>query len=89
MSTRTRRDPAPVEWTTADVVAYLAEQGQPMSASGWRSYVARGQAPAPARRVGRTPVWDAAAVRAWQAARPGRDWRAGLSGPARRPPGAD
>lgn len=31
----------------------------------WHGYVARGQAPQPKRRVGRTPVWDADKVRTW------------------------
>lgn len=40
----------------------------------WSAYVARGQAPAPARHIGRTPLWSRAQVTAWQAARrgPGR-----------------
>lgn len=39
----------------------------------WRSYVNRGQAPAPTRRVGSTPVWDPAEVLAWP--RPGQGAR--------------
>jgi hypothetical protein len=42
----------------------------------WHSYVARGQAPKPARHVGRTPLWDADAVRDWP--RPGRGARTDL-----------
>lgn len=42
----------------------------------WHSYVARGQAPKPDRRVGRTPVWDAETVRAYP--RPGRGARMDL-----------
>lgn len=38
-------------------------------------YVSRGQAPAPKRRVSRTPVWDAAEVEAWAKGRPGRGAR--------------
>jgi hypothetical protein len=53
-----------------------------LSASTWRAYVARGQAP----RADRTkiqsghalPVWDAATLDAWQAARPGRGARTDL-----------
>lgn len=41
----------------------------------WSGYVARGQAPAPRRHVGRTPLWDAAEVRAWLESRPGRGSR--------------
>ena len=33
------------EWTSAEVVTYLAESGRPVSAATWRSYVARDQAP--------------------------------------------
>ena len=39
----------------------------------WRSYVTRGQAPAPLRRVGSTPVWDPAVVLGWP--RPGQGAR--------------
>lgn len=41
----------------------------------WSSYVARGQAPAPVRRVGRTPLWDEDEVRQWVAERPGQGSR--------------
>ncbi|SBT63117.1 hypothetical protein GA0070622_0058 [Micromonospora sediminicola] len=50
-----------------EVRAYLAEQGRPMAARTWTSYVSRGQAPAPVRRVGRTPVWSPEDVRQWAA----------------------
>jgi hypothetical protein len=62
-------------WTRDDVVAYLADVGAPLAADTWSGYVARGQAPAPGRHLGRTPLWDPAEVRAWQAARRGRGWR--------------
>lgn len=81
-ATRPRRGPVQ-EWTVADVVAYLAERDAPISPATWRSYVARGLAPEPARRVGRTPVWDPAAVRGWQDARPGRG-SPGVERPGRR-----
>ncbi|CAI7974353.1 hypothetical protein FRAHR75_1310013 [Frankia sp. Hr75.2] len=68
--------PAPA-WTREDVLAYLTEAGAPVGADTWSGYVSRGQAPAPTRRIGRTPVWDPAQVRTWQAARRGRGWRAG------------
>lgn len=32
----------------------------------WHSYVSRSQAPAPARRVGRTPVWNPDTVRGYE-----------------------
>lgn len=38
----------------------------------WRAYVKRGQAPAPLRRFGRTPIWDATTVRQWKEERPGQ-----------------
>lgn len=41
----------------------------------WSGYVTRGQAPAPVRRVGRTPLWDADEVRAWVRSRPGQGSR--------------
>lgn len=41
----------------------------------WSGYVARGQAPAPTRKVGRTPLWDEDEVRRWAANRPGRGSR--------------
>lgn len=42
----------------------------------WSSYVARGQAPAPVRRVGRTGLWDEAEVQEWIRSRPGQGSRA-------------
>lgn len=44
--------------TSKQVLAFLRDHGRRISASTWSSYVARGQAPAPSRRVGRTPLWD-------------------------------
>lgn len=44
----------------------------------WSSYVARGQAPAPTRRVGRTPLWSEDDVRQWVASRPGQGSRSTL-----------
>lgn len=41
----------------------------------WSGYVSRGQAPAPKRHVGRTPVWDEAEIRDWMENRPGRGSR--------------
>lgn len=52
-------------WTSEDVVAWLAEQGRPITARSWRSYVARGQAPAPEEYVGRTPTWAPEQVMQW------------------------
>lgn len=60
------------EWT-ADRCA--AEWGVRLKT--WHSYVARGFAPKRLRKVGRTPLWDAAEVRAWP--RPGRGARTDLT----------
>ncbi|SCL12789.1 hypothetical protein GA0070616_0017 [Micromonospora nigra] len=60
--------PAEPEWTTEQVLAWLAEQGRKISRDTWHGYVSRGQAPKPARHVGRTPVWDPGAVERWHAA---------------------
>ncbi|THJ75375.1 hypothetical protein E7Y31_05755, partial [Candidatus Frankia alpina] len=43
---------APGEWTRAQVLAHLADAGMPIGADTWSAYVARAQAPAPARRIG-------------------------------------
>lgn len=43
----------------------------------WRSYVSRGQAPQPVRRVGRTPLWDPTDILAWE--RPGQGARTDLA----------
>lgn len=59
-------------WTTEDVLAYLSSAGAPISRATWSAYVTRGQAPAPDRTFGRSPVWLPDSVRAWQAARPRR-----------------
>ncbi|MEU4165091.1 MULTISPECIES: hypothetical protein [Micromonosporaceae] len=64
------------EWTTEQVLAYLAEQNRPVNAKTWSGYVSRGQAPAPVRHISRTPVWDSATIRAWHAGRRGQAWRA-------------
>lgn len=61
--------PADEEWTTDHVLAYLAAAGRPIARSTWEAYVARDQAPAPVRRIGRTPVWSERAVRAWNGGR--------------------
>lgn len=36
----------------------------------WSAYVARGQAPAPTTRLGRTPIWDRDDIDTWLANRP-------------------
>ncbi|MFJ3201039.1 helix-turn-helix transcriptional regulator [Streptomyces sp. NPDC086989] len=44
------------------VLRYLREHGRPIAVSTWSAYVARGQAPKPARHVERTPLWDRADI---------------------------
>lgn len=41
----------------------------------WSGYVSRGQAPAPTRKIGRTPLWDEDEVGSWAQNRPGRGSR--------------
>ncbi|MFN3600490.1 MAG: helix-turn-helix transcriptional regulator [Dietzia sp.] len=42
-----------------------------ISPATWRSYVGRGQCPAPTTKFEGSPLWDADEVRAWHAVRPG------------------
>jgi hypothetical protein len=63
------------EITTAEVLDLLASLGTPVKAPTWRAYVARGQAPAAVRRVGREPLYDEDEVRRWSAGRPGQGAR--------------
>lgn len=56
---------------TRDEAAALAGV-KPNTFSG---YVARGQAPAPVRHVGRTPLWDEAKITKWASDRPGQGAR--------------
>lgn len=63
-------------WATADVLAYLASAGSPIARATWATYVRRGQAPAPARKIGHSPVWRPDVIRAWQESRRGQGWRA-------------
>lgn len=51
--------------TRDQVLAYVRERGRPIAVSTWSSYVARSQAPAPARHIRRTPLWDQADIDAW------------------------
>lgn len=53
---------------TSDEAAELAG----ITRMTFSSYVAREQAPAPVRHVGRTPLWDEDEVKNWKASRPGR-----------------
>jgi hypothetical protein len=51
--------------TTAQIIAWLGRQGRHIGPATWRSYVGKGQAPAPAEKVGRTPLWRMDDVRRW------------------------
>lgn len=62
-------------WATADVLAYLESVGSPVARATWATYVSRGQAPAPERKVGRTPVWRPDVIRSWHESRRGQGWR--------------
>ncbi len=64
------------EWTAQDCADYIG-----VAVSTFRGYVTRGDcdAPRPVRHVGRTPVWDAAEVRAWHEARPGKGGRPAIT----------
>jgi hypothetical protein len=53
-------------WTISDAADFCGITDQT-----WRTYVARGQAPAPDVRIGGKPLWRPATVRAWQASRRG------------------
>lgn len=69
------------EWTTADVLAYVADRGRRILAGTWHAYVSRGQAPAPVRHVGKTPLWSAADVKRWTEVTGRRQgWRAESAG---------
>lgn len=59
--------------TAEQVVAYIAPHGKHMTAASWRSksHPSKRLAPAPADRVGRTPLWEQADVDAWLAG----DWQ--------------
>ncbi|MEV8523106.1 hypothetical protein AB0451_02960 [Streptomyces sp. NPDC052000] len=49
------------------VLQYLRAHGRPIAPSTWTGYVARNQAPKPARYVSRTPLWDRADIDAYLA----------------------
>lgn len=55
------------QWTYAEVAAHLR-----VSAATARKYASDGRLPAPDGRLGVTPWWWPATIRAWQKARPGR-----------------
>jgi hypothetical protein len=55
----------PARMTADQVLIYLNRHGRVIGPGTWRSYVARGQAPAAVDHVGRTPVWDLSQVEEW------------------------
>lgn len=67
------------ELTVADVLALIeAETGKALSSSTWRAYVARGQAPKPARHISRTPLYERSDIEQWIRDRPGSGSRTDL-----------
>lgn len=63
---------------TLDAVLTRIEErtGSKITASTWRSYVARDQAPGPVRRIARQPLFNPADIDSWIDNRPGRgNWR--------------
>lgn len=46
-----------------------------ITADTFSAYVARGQAPAPSQKIGRTPLWDEDEISDWLTSRPGRRGR--------------
>lgn len=58
----------PTAELTSDQAVNLARSlGRKITLTTWRGYVHRGEAPGPARHVGRTPLWDEAEIRDWAA----------------------
>ncbi|PCK23269.1 helix-turn-helix transcriptional regulator [Rhodococcus qingshengii] len=55
-----------------------AESGAETTAATFRTYVHRGQAPAPVDKFGRTPVYDRAEILEWIRSRPGKGARTDL-----------
>lgn len=67
------------ELSLSEVLALVEEKsGKPLARSTWRSYVARGQAPAPVRYIGREPLYSTEAIAQWIEQRPGRGARTDL-----------
>lgn len=67
------------ELTTAQVLALIeAKTGKPIAAKTWTSYVARGQAPKPARHISRTPLFAREDIEQWIGNRPGSGARTDL-----------
>ncbi|MDJ0363148.1 transcriptional regulator [Rhodococcus sp. H29-C3] len=67
------------ELTIAEVLALIEDKtGKAMPAKTWSSYVARGQAPKPARHLSRTPLFAREDIEHWIDNRPGSGARTDL-----------
>src|SRR6476620_3910721 len=51
--------------TLEEVLTVAASSGRPLTASTFRTYVAKKQAPQPSRRRSRTPLWDRSEIEGW------------------------
>ena len=70
------------ELTLSEVLTLIETvTGKAIAASTWRSYVARGQAPKPARHLSRTPLYSRKDIETWIATRPGSGARTDLRSP--------
>ena len=58
--------------TTADIAERLGIAAQTV-----RVYKTRGTLPPPDAHAGQSPLWREETINAWEAARPGQDWRKG------------
>ena len=71
--------------TTDQVLELIkAETGNELSASTFRGYVSRGQAPAPVEWIGRTPLFKRSEIAEWARNRPGQGARTDLRTSRRR-----
>ena len=63
----------------ADVLALIEDRtGRAITSSTWRSYVARGQAPKPVRRISNAPLYSRDDIEQWITDRPGSGARTDL-----------
>lgn len=62
----TQPSPTAEWWTTSDVASYLGVKSATVSA-----YRARGQMPAPDKKLGRTQLWRPRTILDWHRSRPG------------------
>ena len=75
----------PHRLTTAQALELIKEEtGNELSASTFRGYVSRGQAPAPVEWIGRTPLFKRSEIAEWAHNRPGQGARTDLRAPRRR-----